>query len=114
MNITYGARVTLERLEDVREADTSRVHLHSGSLLAALEDAGYIEVTRPGRMRITDAGRAALRAHRQSVPVEEPWRPKVTITYVDPDGSTHVFTDTLTEHGVEAVYAAMRRHAADD
>ncbi|MFC8583168.1 hypothetical protein ACFUGD_01120 [Streptomyces sp. NPDC057217] len=115
MIITYGARVTLERLENVEDAATTRVHLRSGDLLVDLQDAGYVETTTPGRMRITAAGREALRASRRAAPNESgPWRPKVTITYTDPDGGTTTFTDTLTDRGVEALYDVMERHAADD
>ncbi|WDM16678.1 hypothetical protein J3S85_37555 [Streptomyces lavenduligriseus] len=56
--------ITLERLEQVDDAELSRVHKRSATLLTYLMAAGYVENSGPGRMRISEAGRRALREHR--------------------------------------------------
>ncbi|MFI7017901.1 hypothetical protein [Streptomyces sp. NPDC050164] len=66
MTLDDDTLATLEFLEHVDDAELFRVHRRSASLLRYLMAAGYVENSGPGRMRITDVGRLALREHRES------------------------------------------------
>jgi hypothetical protein len=57
-------RITLEYLDRVADAELSKTHGRSATLLTYLMAAGYVENAGPGRMRISKAGRRALREHR--------------------------------------------------
>jgi hypothetical protein len=56
---------TLEYLEGVEDAEFSKTRNRSASLLQYLMATGYVENSGPGRMKITELGREALREHRQ-------------------------------------------------
>ncbi|MFD5160986.1 hypothetical protein ACFWMJ_23405 [Streptomyces hawaiiensis] len=68
MTLDDDTRTTLETLEHVEDAELYRTHRRSASLLAYLMAAGYVENSGPGRMRLTDVGRRALREHRDHAP----------------------------------------------
>ncbi|CAL9377985.1 hypothetical protein SUDANB43_00995 [Streptomyces sp. enrichment culture] len=64
MRLDDDTLATLEYLEGVEDAELSKVHQKSVTLLRYLMAAGYVENSGPGRMRISDAGRRALRGHQ--------------------------------------------------
>lgn len=64
MTLDDDTCVTLEYLEGVEDAEFTKVHNRSATLLEYLMAAGYVEGSGPGRMRITDSGRQALKDSR--------------------------------------------------